>query len=164
MMSLDVEDDDDRLRRDVAARNCLVTSDERMVKLSDFGLAAHGSRIKLSATEKVPIRWQAPEVLFYHIYMRESDVWSYGMLMSEIYNDGKVPFHDKTVSEVRSRICDPKFRPFVPHLPSYSIIPRLMYRCWEADTAKRPTMREVCKQLKGYCIQYVYGKQQALQP
>ncbi|KAK6031545.1 hypothetical protein OSTOST_02306, partial [Ostertagia ostertagi] len=91
------------MHRDVAARNCLVTTDGRMIKLSDFGLAAHGSRIKLPSTERVPIRWQAPEVLFYHVYLRESDVWSYGMLMSEIYNDGKVPFHDKSVAEIRSK-------------------------------------------------------------
>ncbi|PIO65787.1 protein tyrosine kinase [Teladorsagia circumcincta] len=91
------------MHRDVAARNCLVTTDGRMIKLSDFGLAAHGSRLKLPSTERVPIRWQAPEVLFYHVYLRESDVWSYGMLMSEIYNDGKVPFHDKSVAEIRAK-------------------------------------------------------------
>ncbi|KAK6014495.1 hypothetical protein OSTOST_20120 [Ostertagia ostertagi] len=45
------------LNTDVAARNCLVTTDGRMIKLSDFGLAAHGSRIKLPSTERVPIRW-----------------------------------------------------------------------------------------------------------
>ncbi|XGW12108.1 hypothetical protein V3C99_013077 [Haemonchus contortus] len=146
------------MHRDVAARNCLVATDGRLVKLSDFGLAAHGSRIKLSTTEKVPIRWQAPEVLFYYTYMRESDVWSYGMLMSEIYNDGKVPFHDKTIAEVRARIHDPNFRPFVPQLPNYPKIPMLMHRCWELDVMKRPTMKEVAKQLKGYCIHTVKEK------
>ncbi|VDO77207.1 unnamed protein product [Haemonchus placei] len=146
------------MHRDVAARNCLVATDGRLVKLSDFGLAAHGSRIKLSTTEKVPIRWQAPEVLFYYTYMRESDVWSYGMLMSEIYNDGKVPFHDKTIAEVRARIHDPNFRPFVPQLPNYPKIPMLMHRCWELDVMKRPTMKEAAKQLKGYCIHTVKEK------
>ncbi|VDM60194.1 unnamed protein product [Angiostrongylus costaricensis] len=123
------------MHRDVAARNCLVTSDNRMVKLSDFGLAAHGRRAKLTQFDKVPIRWlvsnmfgyqssrQAPEVLRYHIYVRESDVWSYGMLMSEIYNDGKVPFHGKSIAEIRKKIHDPEFRPFVPHLSNYPEIP-----------------------------------------
>ncbi|VDP00744.1 unnamed protein product [Heligmosomoides polygyrus] len=68
---------------------------------------------------------QAPEVLFHHIYMRESDVWSYGMLMSEIFNDGKVPFHDKPIAEIRSKIHDPKFRPFVPSFQViYRVIPK----------------------------------------
>ncbi|KAK6044199.1 hypothetical protein COOONC_18295 [Cooperia oncophora] len=108
--------------------NCLFTTDGRwMIKLFRFGLAVHGSRIKLSSTEKVPIRWQAPEVFFYHMYLRESDVWSYGMLMSEIYNDGNVPFHDKPLAEIRSKICDPKFRPSVPPLPNYPIIPKVSH-------------------------------------
>ncbi|KAK6016855.1 hypothetical protein OSTOST_17657, partial [Ostertagia ostertagi] len=101
---------------------------------------------------------QAPEVLFYHVYLRESDVWSYGMLMSEIYNDGKVPFHDKSVAEIRSKIYDPKFRPFVPPIINYPNIPTLMSRCWEVDVKKRPTMSEAAKQLRGYCIHTIKEK------
>ncbi|KAJ1351564.1 hypothetical protein KIN20_007638, partial [Parelaphostrongylus tenuis] len=64
-------------------------------------MAAHGRRIKLTQRDKVPIRWQAPEVLLQFIYLRESDVWSYGMLMSEIYNDGKKPFHGIPNAQIR---------------------------------------------------------------
>ncbi|KAL6733215.1 hypothetical protein Aduo_003881 [Ancylostoma duodenale] len=91
------------MHRDVAARNCLVESDGKMIKLSDFAMAVHGRRTMLSSTNRMPARWQAPEVLIHYVYLRESDVWSYGMLMSEIYNDGKPPFHDKTCAEIRSK-------------------------------------------------------------
>ncbi|KJH51429.1 protein tyrosine kinase [Dictyocaulus viviparus] len=140
------------MHRDVAARNCLVTSDNRMVKLSDFGLAAHGRRITLTQFDKVPVRWQAPEVLFHHIYMRESDVWSYGMLMSEIYNDGKVPFHGKPIAEIRLRIHDPAFRPFIPQVANYPEIPIIMRKCWSVDVVKRPRMKTIERVLQRYCI------------
>ncbi|RCN48136.1 protein tyrosine kinase [Ancylostoma caninum] len=113
------------MHREVAARNCLVESDGKAIKLSDFGLAVHGRRVMLSSTNRMPARWQAPEVLNHYLYLRESDVWSYGMLMSEIYNDGKPPFHDKTSAEIRSKIHDPTFRPAVPNLPLYPDIPQV---------------------------------------
>ncbi|VDL81164.1 unnamed protein product [Nippostrongylus brasiliensis] len=80
---------------------------------------------------------QAPEVLFSQIYLRESDVWSYGMLTSEVFNDGKVPFHDKTPAEILSKV---------------------MKWCWEFEANKRPTMHEVSKVLQNYCTHTVKEK------
>ncbi|EPB79110.1 hypothetical protein ANCCEY_01749 [Ancylostoma ceylanicum] len=123
-----------------------------MVKLSDFGQVAHGRRILLPSNYKMPVRWQAPEVLIHRVYLRESDVWSYGMVMSEIYNDGKPPFHDKTTAQIFSKIHDPEFRPLLPNLPLYPDIPEIMHQCWQINVMKRPKMHEVAQLLRGYCI------------
>ena len=40
------------------------------------------------------------QALFYKKYSPASDVWSYGMLMFEIWSLGEKPFPSKTVQEV----------------------------------------------------------------
>ena len=39
-----------------------------------------------------PLRWSSPEVLLYREYSSKSDVWSYGILLWEIYSLGQIPF------------------------------------------------------------------------
>ena len=48
----------------------------------------------VKADRRLHIRWTAPEVLFYKKYSTSSDVWSYGMLMYEIWSLGHKPFGD----------------------------------------------------------------------
>ena len=48
----------------------------------------------VKAGRRFHIKWTAPEVLFYKKYSTSSDVWSYGMLMYEIWSLGHKPFGD----------------------------------------------------------------------
>lgn len=78
------------VHRDLACRNILVCEDN-MVKISDFGLSRLlvNQEVYVTTTKGVlPIRWMAPEALFYRTFDTQSDVWSFGILLWELYTQG----------------------------------------------------------------------------
>ena len=48
----------------------------------------------------IPVKWTAPEAILFRKYTTKSDIWSYGMLMYEIWSLGHKPFESNTVQEV----------------------------------------------------------------
>ena len=54
----------------------------------------------LKKGSKIPLKWTAPETIFYKKYSTNSDVWSYGMLMYEIWSLGHKPFEEVDTQEV----------------------------------------------------------------
>ncbi|KAK3087792.1 hypothetical protein FSP39_010614 [Pinctada imbricata] len=79
---------------DLAGRNVLVTK-EFQAKISDFGLAKELAKDKdyytRSKDKDLPLLWCAPEAVSYRKFTIKSDIWSYGVLMWEIFTHGKTP-------------------------------------------------------------------------
>jgi tRNA A-37 threonylcarbamoyl transferase component Bud32 len=98
------------VHRDLACRNILVGSRANTVKIADFGLSTimnnlDNRRQQEVQAQKLPFRWSAPELLLNSAaYSSKSDVWSFGILLIEIWLKGEIPYENKIAAYVRSTV------------------------------------------------------------
>ncbi|XP_055498842.1 tyrosine-protein kinase ITK/TSK-like [Leucoraja erinacea] len=125
------------IHRDLAARNCLI-GDSLIIKVSDFGMTRFvlDDQYTSSSGSKFPVKWSAPEVFRYSKFSSKSDVWSFGVLMWEVFSEGRMPYDDCSNTEVVEEI-EAGFRLQKPKLAS-SPVYRLMGRCWLERPEDRP--------------------------
>lgn len=136
------------IHRDVAARNCLV-SDGGVVKIYNFWLTEKGEVYQIgSQTEKiVPVKWTAPETIdSAGSYTLSSDVWSFGILMWEIFSSGLLPYPGLNNNETTEQVLD-GYRLKSPDDTPESCY-SLMLNCWEKNPTKRRNFDEIVKELQ----------------
>ncbi|KAK4312305.1 hypothetical protein Pmani_016258 [Petrolisthes manimaculis] len=132
------------VHRDLAARNILLSS-ITLCKISDFGLsrALGMDRDYYTAHDggRWPLKWYAPESIYYGTFTHSSDVWSYGITLWEMYTFGDQPYGDLPGHKV-IELLDKNER-----LPHPEKCPRgvfeLMLRCWSYKAKIRPSFREL---------------------
>uniref|UniRef100_A0A671L2L0 Fibroblast growth factor receptor n=2 Tax=Sinocyclocheilus anshuiensis TaxID=1608454 RepID=A0A671L2L0_9TELE len=135
------------IHRDLAARNVLVTEDNVM-KIADFGLARdvhHIDYYKKTTNGRLPVKWMAPEALFDRIYTHQSDVWSFGVLLWEIFTLGGSPYPGVPVEEL-FKLLREGHRMDRPSACTQEIY-LMMKDCWHAVLTQRPTFKQLVEDL-----------------
>ncbi|KAJ0015407.1 hypothetical protein NQD34_009027 [Periophthalmus magnuspinnatus] len=145
------------IHRDLATRNILVESEMR-VKIGDFGLTKMLPQDKEYYTVREPgespIFWYAPESLTQSKFSVASDVWSFGVVLYELftYSDKNCSppavFMEKMGKEKQGQmivyhlidLLNKDFRlPAPENCPKE--IHKMMIECWSSDPTKRPTFK-----------------------
>uniref|UniRef100_A0A8C3R074 Tyrosine-protein kinase n=1 Tax=Cyanoderma ruficeps TaxID=181631 RepID=A0A8C3R074_9PASS len=124
------------IHRDLRAANILV-SESLCCKIADFGLARLIENEYLAQEgAKFPIKWTAPEAINYGVFTIKSDVWSFGILLTEIITYGRIPYPGMTNPEVIRNLERGYRMPCPESCPGelYSVI----LKCWRSNAEEPP--------------------------
>ncbi|XP_041973676.1 tyrosine-protein kinase transmembrane receptor Ror-like isoform X2 [Aricia agestis] len=136
------------VHRDLAARNCLVGAN-LAVKIADFGMSRDVytcDYYKMGGERPMPVRWMSPESIVYGRFTHESDVWSYGVVLWEIYSRGKQPFYGCNNDGATKKILQGILLVPPDDCPRFAC--ELMRACWATDPRDRIGFDEICGKLE----------------
>ncbi|KAH1172662.1 inactive tyrosine-protein kinase 7 isoform X1 [Mauremys mutica] len=135
------------VHKDLAARNCLISA-QRQVKVSALSLSkdVYNSEYYHFRQAWIPLRWMPPEAVLEDEFSTKSDVWSFGVLMWEVFTHGEMPHAKLADDEVLAGLQAGKMK--LPHPEGCpSKLYKLMQRCWAASPKERPSFSELATAL-----------------
>uniref|UniRef100_A0A8P4G1A6 Tyrosine-protein kinase n=1 Tax=Dicentrarchus labrax TaxID=13489 RepID=A0A8P4G1A6_DICLA len=147
------------VHRDLRAANILV-GDNLVCKVADFGLARLIEDNEYTARQgaKFPIKWTAPEAALYGRFTIKSDVWSFGVLLTELATKGRVPYPGMVNREVLDQVERGYRMPIPAECPES--LHDLMLTCWRKEPEERPTF----EYLQGFLEDYFTSTEPQYQP
>lgn len=129
------------IHRDLAARNVLLSS-ARKVKIGDFGLMralpSQEDCYIMTAHQKVPFPWCAPESLKSRQFSHASDTWMFGVTLWEMFTFGEEPWVGYSGAQILQKIDQEGERLPIPQACP-PVIYQLMLQCWAHKPSDRPT-------------------------
>jgi serine/threonine protein kinase len=162
------------VHRDLAARNVLLTSGQSVTnlvcKVADFGLSRGGKNrgtdpdttetevCYRSSSGVFPVRWTAPEAMESLVFNQASDVWSFGILLIELIQDGDRPYRDLESNSAVVAFTMSGQRHPRPHGCRNDLY-SLMLRCWDGEPKQRPSFTSLASELDQlYTFAAVWGE------
>ncbi|XP_056288663.1 neurotrophic tyrosine kinase, receptor, type 2b [Pseudoliparis swirei] len=136
------------VHRDLATRNCLV-GENLLVKIGDFGMSRDvysTDYYRVGGHTMLPIRWMPPESIMYRRFTTESDVWSLGVVLWEIFTYGKQPWYQLSNNEVIE--CITQGRVLQRPRSCLKEVYDLMLGCWQREPYMRLNIKEIHSMLQ----------------
>merc|ERR1712000_697920 len=133
------------IHRDLATRNILLT-ETLEPKVSDFGMSRKGDDqddlLSQKTTSDVgPLEWMAPESIKEKTYSKKSDVWSYGVVIWEIFERSS-PWPEMTPVQAAMLVVYENQHLQPPaHAPAF--FKNMMLRCFARNPTSRPEFNDL---------------------
>ncbi|RCN48518.1 hypothetical protein ANCCAN_05343 [Ancylostoma caninum] len=132
------------------------------VKIADFGLSKLVNDLEKADAEQaednepspqIPLRWMAPESLRRPMkFSTKSDVWSFAVMIYEIFNYGLKPWPDDPPKKIATAIRKCQMPPMPEKTPEE--VKGLVSQIWIVDPNQRPDMKQVCSSLSAASRKY----------
>ncbi|XP_033108349.1 NT-3 growth factor receptor-like isoform X2 [Anneissia japonica] len=138
------------VHRDMATRNCLV-GERLVVKIADFGMSRDvysTDYYRIGGQTMLPVRWMPPESINYRTNTIESDVWSYGVVLWEIFEYGKQPWFGLSNVEVIEKILSNQQLECPKACPKE--IFEIVKGCWERKPQDRLPIKEIYERISKF--------------
>ncbi|XP_053326470.1 mitogen-activated protein kinase kinase kinase 20 isoform X1 [Spea bombifrons] len=132
------------IHRDLKSRNVVITADG-ILKICDFGASRfHSHTTHMSLVGTFP--WMAPEVIQSLPVSETCDTYSYGVVLWEMLTR-EVPFKGLEGLQVAWLVVEKNERLTIPSSCPRSFA-ELMRQCWDADSKKRPSFKQIISNLE----------------
>lgn len=137
------------VHKDLAARNILVF-DKLSIKVLDLGLYGdvYSADYYNLMGNHFPIRWMSPEAIMYGKFTTDSDVWSYGVLLWEIFSYGLQPYCGYSNQDVIEMVRNHQLLSCPDDCPTW--VYTLMLECWSEFPARRPRFKDIHARLRSW--------------
>ena len=127
-----------------------------VAKISDFGLSKiipyYNEDYKKTQRKLIPWAWMATEYLKTGDFNIKSDVWSYGVVLWEIFTVGNRPYginpnyeDEKMKILGGERLPLPDLADLIPH--GRDVYEKVMLPCWNEEACQRPDFSTIVSQL-----------------
>ena len=133
---------------DLAARNILLANNN-LIKICDFGLARNMQQNQIyqkTSSGPLPIKWMAVESLTHRLFSSQSDVWSYGIVLWELFSLARTPYPGVQADESFTRKLEAGYRMSKPPFATDDLH-KVMKDCWLAEPGLRPTFNELSEKM-----------------
>ena len=132
------------IHRDLSCRNCLIKTG-MIVKVADFGMAQKlyaGDYIRINGQVVLPIRWMSPESIVYGTFSSQSDVWSFGVVVWEVFSFALQPYWGFANSDVTDMVRRGKLL-LKPVACPENLFSFIKESCWHQEPSQRLTFADL---------------------
>jgi hypothetical protein len=148
--------ENDIIHRRLGARNIFLKTKNGSLhaKLAGFGPMKGEAEGTEDAKEKIPVKWMAPEQMDKapgqkRIYSKETDVWSYGIVLWELYSKGDQPYPGIKAKELKEQVKNGYRMPKPNDCPDH-LYTEIMQECWYEKPGVRPPIEQIYMSLREY--------------
>lgn len=124
----------------------------------DFGLSRdiyQENYYRVHSKSLLPIRWMPAEAIIYGKFSTESDIWSFGVVLWELFTYGMQPYYGKNNQEVIEMIRSRNLLECPEKCPLN--IYNMMLECWHEQPSKRISFSELHTRLRNLKAVYSNG-------
>ena len=141
------------IHRSLTSDNIIIDS-QFSPKICDFGDCRFPLVSKRNVCrEEDPLpNWMPPEYMTCDVYNEKLDVYSFGMILYQLFTDERIPFYKTKEKKLTKKIVK-GMRPDIPETMPMNL-KDLITKCWDEKPEKRPSFKDILQLLKSQTVTF----------